>query len=312
MSERKLMVLGTASQVPARERNQNGYFLRFDAEGFLFDPGEGTQRQMILSGVSVSGITRIFVSHFHGDHCLGLAGIIQRISLDRVPHPIEIYYPASGQVYYEHLRDACSYHHAARLIEHPIAQDGTLYEDDRISIEAKRLDHDIETYGFRMQEKDSYTLIPQRLHEEGISGESAGKLKNEGCVLVGEKVVRIEDVGLRVPGQIFAYVMDTRLCRAVFELAARADMLLMEATFLSDLQDKAREYGHLTAAQAGKVARDCGVKLLVITHYSQRYLSVDPLVEEAACFHPRTEAARDGESIDFPKRRRSDLIDRGL
>lgn len=312
MSERKLIVLGTASQVPARDRNQNGYFLRFDGQGFLFDPGEGTQRQMIHSGVSVSEITRIFISHFHGDHCLGLAGIIQRISLDRVPHAIEIHYPASGQMYYENLRDACSYHRTAHLVERPIFQDGTLHEDDLIQIEAKRLDHDIDTYGFRVREKDSWTLNPQRLREAGISGEAAGRLKKEGSLSVGEQIVCIEDVGSKMPGQIFAYVMDTRLCPAVYELASGADMLLMEATFLSSLEDKAREYGHLTAAQAGAVARDCGVKLLVISHYSQRYQSSDPLVEEAARFHPETRAAGDGDHIDFPRRKRPDLAGRDL
>ncbi len=305
MSERRLIVLGTASQVPARERNQNGYFLRFDDEGLLFDPGEGTQRQMIFSGVSVTGITRIFISHFHGDHCLGLAGIIQRISLDRVPHPIEIYYPASGQRYYENLRDACSYHHVAPLVERPISHDGRIFENERIFIEARRLDHDIETYGFRLEEKDSYTLIPRRLGEEGIAGDTAGRLKREGHVTVGDKTVRIEDVGRRLPGQVFAYVMDTRLCSAVFDLASCADMLLMEATFLSDLEDKAREYGHLTAAQAGQVARDCGVKLLVISHYSQRYLTPEALEEEALRFHPLVRAAVDGDRIDLPRRRRS-------
>jgi ribonuclease Z len=96
MSVRKLIVLGTASQVPNRDRNQNGYFLRFDAEGFLFDPGEGTQRQMIMAGVSAGSITRIFITHFHGDHCLGLAGIIQRISLDRCRIRGGVL-PASGQ-----------------------------------------------------------------------------------------------------------------------------------------------------------------------------------------------------------------------
>ena len=305
MSERKLIVLGTASQVPARERNQNGYFLRFDDEGFLFDPGEGTQRQMIFAGVSVSGITRILVSHFHGDHCLGLAGIIQRISLDRVPHPIEVYYPASGQRYYEHLRDACSYHHAARLVERPISGDGRVFEDERLFIEARRLDHDIETYGYRIQEKDSFTLLPHRLAEEGIIGEAAGQLKKEGRLELGGRTVFIQDVGVRLPGQVFAYVMDTRLCPAIFERASGADMLLMETTFLSDLEDKAREFGHLTAAQAGIVARDSGVDFLVITHFSQRYLTPESLVQEASQYHPRVMAAQDGDHIDLPRRRRA-------
>ncbi|MEP6923654.1 MAG: MBL fold metallo-hydrolase, partial [Pyrinomonadaceae bacterium] len=84
MSIRKFVALGTASQVPTRERNHNGYFLRWDEHGFLFDPGEGTQRQMTLAGVSASEITKIFITHFHGDHCLGLPGVMQRLSLDRV------------------------------------------------------------------------------------------------------------------------------------------------------------------------------------------------------------------------------------
>jgi ribonuclease Z len=305
MSERKLIVMGTASQVPARERNQNGYFLRFDDEGFLFDPGEGTQRQMIFAGVSVSGITRIFISHFHGDHCLGLAGIIQRISLDRVPHPVEVYYPASGQRYYEHLRDACSYHHAAHLVERPISEDGRLFENERLFIEARSLDHDIETYGYRIQEKDSFTLLPHRLVEEGIAGEAAGLLKKEGRLELEGRIVLLQDMGVRLPGQAFAYVMDTRLCPAVFDLASGADLLLMEATFLSDLEDKAREFGHLTAAQAGMAARDSGVDLLVITHYSQRYLTPEALVQEASQYHPRVRAALDGDHIELPRRRRT-------
>ena len=101
VSGRELVVLGTASQAPTRHRNHNGYLLRWDAEGFLFDPGEGTQRQMLLAGVARSAITRLCLTHFHGDHCLGVPGIVQRLSLDRVPHPVRAHYPASGQEYFD-------------------------------------------------------------------------------------------------------------------------------------------------------------------------------------------------------------------
>src|SRR5262249_27893983 len=100
MSPRELVVLGTASQGPTPDRNHNGYLLRWDTEGLLFDPGEGTQRQLLLAGVAPSAITRICVTHFHGDHCLGLPGVLQRLSLDRVPHPVYAHYPASGQEYF--------------------------------------------------------------------------------------------------------------------------------------------------------------------------------------------------------------------
>ena len=97
MSNRELVVLGTASQAPTRRRNHNGYFLRWDGEGLLFDPGEGTQRQMLFAGVTASQVTRVCITHFHGDHCLGLPGVLQRMSLDRVPHVVEICYPAQSR-----------------------------------------------------------------------------------------------------------------------------------------------------------------------------------------------------------------------
>src|SRR5881227_650044 len=119
MSSREVVILGTASQVPTRARNHNAAFLFWDDLGILFDPGEGTQRQMTLAGISVSQITHIALTHFHGDHCLGLAGIIQRLSLDRVEHPVEVLYPASGQVYFERLRHASAFYETATLVPPP-------------------------------------------------------------------------------------------------------------------------------------------------------------------------------------------------
>ena len=124
MSNRELVVLGTASQAPTRSRNHNGYFLRWDDEGLLFDPGEGTQRQMLFAGVTASQITRICVTHFHGDHCLGLPGVLQRISLDQVPHAVEVCYPAESQEVFGRLRHASLFRDRLQLRERPVGQDG--------------------------------------------------------------------------------------------------------------------------------------------------------------------------------------------
>jgi len=304
MSERKLIVFGTASQVPARTRNQGGYLLRFDDQGFLFDPGEGTQRQMIFAGASVSEITKIFITHFHGDHCLGLAGIIQRISLDRVGHTIEVYFPSSGSQYFEHLRDSSLFHNTAKLKACPVDGPGVIFENENLVIEAGRLDHDVETFGYRIQERDSYTLIPQKLFEAGIAGSDISLLKRLGRITIDGRTIDITKVGEMLAGQGFAFVMDTRDCKAARELACGVDLLVCEATFLSDLASTAWEYGHLTAEQAGRIARDAGVKKLVLTHFSQRYTSVDELAIEAGRFHDDVVAATDGAHIPFPKRKR--------
>ncbi len=115
MSVRELVVLGTASQVPTRHRNHNGYLLRWDGEGILFDPGEGTQRQMLRAGVAAHDLNRICVTHFHGDHSLGLAGVIQRINLDQVPHEVTAHYPRSGQRFFDRLRYATAYRETVAL-----------------------------------------------------------------------------------------------------------------------------------------------------------------------------------------------------
>src|SRR5215471_5941332 len=104
VANRELVVLGTASQAPTRTRNHNGYFLRWDDEGLLFDPGEGTQRQMLLAGVTAHQVTRICVTHFHGDHCLGLPGVLQRMALDQVTGTVEVAYPASGADMFDRIR----------------------------------------------------------------------------------------------------------------------------------------------------------------------------------------------------------------
>src|SRR5262249_35134244 len=118
---RDVTFLGTASQVPTRTRNQTALFLAWDGLGILFDAGEGTQRQMTHAGVRAAQLTHIVLTHFHGDHCLGLAGVLQRLSLDRVPHPVEVVYPAGGQAYFERLRHASAYHEAATLVPRPVA-----------------------------------------------------------------------------------------------------------------------------------------------------------------------------------------------
>ena len=113
MSQRELIVLGTSSQVPTRYRNHNGYLLRWDGEGVLFDPGEGTQRQMLFAGVAMRDVTRVCITHFHGDHCLGLPGVVQRLSLDNAPHQVPIHFPASGAAYYDRLRHASAFYDVA-------------------------------------------------------------------------------------------------------------------------------------------------------------------------------------------------------
>ncbi|MEV4508386.1 ribonuclease Z [Dactylosporangium sp. NPDC049525] len=301
---RELVVLGTSSQVPTRTRNHNGYFLSWDGEGILFDPGDGTQRQMSLAGVSATDITRICVTHFHGDHCLGLPGVIQRISLDSAPHPVTAHFPASGQVFFDRLRHASVFYDAADIRPDPVTNDGFIATSPKWSLEARRLDHGIDTYGYRLVEADGRRMVPELLGQHGVSGPAVGILQRDGAVTVDGRTVTVEAVSVPRPGQRFAFVMDTRLCEGVFALAAGADLLVIESTYLDVDAGLAAAHGHLTAGQAARVAAESGVRTLVLTHFSQRYDDPTRFAEEAAkAFDGEVVVAEDLTRIRVPARR---------
>ena len=125
---RDLIILGCSSQQHTSKRNQGAYLIRWNEQGLLFDPGEGTQRQFIFANVSPTHVSHIFISHFHGDHCLGLGSMLMRLNLDKVPHPVHCYYPASGQVYFERLRYGTIYHQTIQIVEHPVSHEGIVHK----------------------------------------------------------------------------------------------------------------------------------------------------------------------------------------
>jgi len=311
VSTRDLIVLGSASAVPTRTRNHNGYLLRWDGQGLLFDPGEGTQRQMSFAGLAATDITWLCVTHFHGDHCLGVPGIVQRIARDRVPHPVHAVYPAGGAVYWDRLRHATIFHDTADVREQPVSGELAVLDTGSLpfGLVARRLSHPVEAYGYRLVEPDGVTMLPERLAEHGIAGPLVGRLQREGSVVAPDgATVGLAECSEPRPGQKAAFVMDTRLCPAVFELADKADLLVIESTFLDADAALAAEYGHLTAGQAGRVAAEAGVRTLVLTHISERYQTADEpefVRQAAAVFDGEIVLAHDLDRIGLPPRRRT-------
>jgi ribonuclease Z len=305
MSVRQATFLGTASQVPTRWRNHNAVFLQWDELGILFDPGEGTQRQMTMAGLSATQITHICITHFHGDHCLGLAGIVQRLSLERVEHPVEVVYPASGQAFFERLRHASAFHEVATLIPRAVRAKESIIEVCRagsVRLLAAALDHGIECQGYRLQEDDGVRMLPERLAEAGVSGPAVRQLIQAGRIQVGDRLIRLEEVSESRQGQSFALVMDTRRCAGAETLAHRADLLVCEATYQDDAEREADERFHMTASGAAGLARSAGVRRLALTHFSQRYTTLEGFEREASAVHPDVFCADDLSVVSMPKR----------
>jgi ribonuclease Z len=307
MSVRELVVLGTSSAVPTRRRNHNGYFLRWDTHGVLFDPGEGTQRQMRLAGLAATDITRICVTHFHGDHCLGLPGTIQRIARDRVPHTVRVAYPADGQSYWRRLRHATAFHDTDVVLPQPVGGTGScLLGEPDLRVTALPLRHSTTAYGYRLAEPDGWRMLPERLAAHGVRGPMVGELQRRGVVTTAQgRRVELADCARPRRGQVMAFVMDTAECEEAVELARGADMLVIESTYLDTEEHLARAYGHLTARQAGRVAARAGARTLVLTHISERYEDRDDarfLAEAAAEFDGPLTLAQDLQRLPVPPR----------
>lgn len=302
MSVRDLVILGSSSQQPTRTRSHNAYLVRWNEEGLLFDPGEGTQRQFIFANVSPTVVKRIFISHFHGDHCLGLGSMLMRLNLDKVTHPIHCYYPASGKRYFDRLRYCTSYHENIIVVEHPVKNAGLVEDDGHFRIEATFLDHGIDNIGWRITEPDTRKYDQKKLEENKIRGPLVRELIDNGKITTTDgRIITLEEVSWIRPGDSIAVVIDTRYCPQAIEIAKNARLLLCESTYMNEHAQLAYEHYHLTAGQAASIAKEAGAKQLVLTHFSARYINLREMEAEAQAIFPNTGMAEDFRVFPFPK-----------
>ena len=300
MSIRNLTILGSSSQQPTRKRNHGAYLFRWNEEGLLFDPGEGTQRQFIFANVTPTCVTHIFVSHFHGDHCLGLGSMLMRLNLDKVKHPIHCYYPASGKKYFDRLRYGTIYHETINVVEHPVSKAGFVEDTGKFKIEAAFLKHGVDNIGWRITEHDRRKFYPEKLKALGIEGLLVRQLEKQGELNIKGHKVTLDEVTWIRKGDAIAVVSDTLPCQAAIEIARGAKILLCESTYLEDHRELAKQHYHLTAKQAATIAKEAGVEMLILTHFSARYPNIHDFEIEAREIFPNTLGAEDFKTFSFP------------
>ena len=213
-------------------------------------------------------------------------------------------FPAGGAEYFTRLRHASSFYETADLAVEPVDTDGQRFALGVGTLEARRLRHPIETYGYRLVEPDGCRMLPERLAAYGIAGPDTGRLLRDGHLDRDGRRVTRDEVSVVRPGQRFAFVMDTGLCDGVYALAEHADLLVIESTFLESEAALAAEVGHLTAGQAARVAAESGVRTLVLTHFSQRYADPRRFHDEAReHFTGDLVIAEDLQTVPVPPRR---------
>lgn len=304
---RELIVLGTASQAPTRTRAHVSTVLRWDDQLLLFDPGENTQRQAILAGVNINRLTAICISHFHGDHCLGLPGVVQRRALHNSTNEhrladLPVIFPEEGRAYFDRLMSCSIFHDSSGTVSQGVEADGFVTNVGKLQLSAAALDHRVTTFGYRLEEPPSRKLNTVLLSERYLEGRLIGQLARDGEITHRGIHTRIEDVSTTRAGQSMAFVMDTAECDGAVSLAEGVDLLVCEATFADEQLDLAHKYKHLTASQAGRLAAKAGARRLVLTHFSARYKNPNLLGEQASQHHGDVVVAEDLTTIPVPER----------
>ena len=277
----QITFLGTSSMVPTKERNQIAVFLSYGSEGILFDCGEGTQRQFKIAGISLTKVTKILISHWHGDHVLGLPGLIQSLSSMDYSDKLEIYGPSGTKKRMEKMFEAFVFDKRLDFVVKEV-KSGIFFENNEFQIEAYPLEHGIEIIGYRFVEKDKRKIDMKKVKKFNISsGPLIGKLQEGKTIEHDGKKISPDEVSFVESGKKVAYVTDTVICDNCYKIADDADLLISEATYSSKLVGKSEEYGHMTAKQAAQIANKSNVKQLVLIHFSARYKNTQELEEDA-------------------------------
>lgn len=306
----ELFFLGTGAGMPSRKRNVTSVALNLLQERgtvWLFDVGEGTQHQMLRSHVKPGRLEYIFITHLHGDHLYGLPGMLTSRSYQGGEDPLTIFGPRGIRTFVETALavSGAQLDYTLNIAE---IEEGTVLDDESWTVTAAKLEHRIESYGFRIAEKDAPGRLDiGKLEAEGVRpGPHYAVLKRGETVVLpdGRMLDGAKYVGAPLRGRTVVIFGDTRPCESAIRLARGADVLVHEATYMHERSDQAHRYYHSTALQAALLAKEAGAGSLILTHLSSRYQDegVHSLLEEARVIFPNAHVAEDLWSFSVPRK----------
>ncbi len=298
----KVIFLGTSGSMPTPERSSSSVAVKMGRDVVILDCGEGTQRQMVAAHIGFSRVKLIFVTHLHGDHVLGVPGLLQSMTLQRREEPLEICGPRGIHAFLQGVSNTLG-GPCFPVTVHEICEPGVVFEAKSFTVESCRADHRLEAWSYAIVEKPR----PGRFHVEKAKAFGAPegilwkRLQDGEDVEFNGVVIRSSQItDPPRPGRRLVYTGDTRPSEEVTKMAAGADLLIHEATFGDELTERAAEDGHSTVSQAAGVAVKAGVKRLILTHISSRYGDPSSLLEAALKIFPHTVIASDLLEVDVP------------
>jgi len=267
--------------MPTKERNNSAVYLDFKGEGILFDCAEGTQRQMKICGINLAKTSKICISHWHGDHILGLPGLLLTISSLDLSKTIDIYGPKGSKKAFQSLFGGVTFETKfnIRITE---VDEGIFFENEDYKIESMPMKHPVPCVGFAFIEKDRRRIKLDYVTKLGIpTGPLLGELQRGKNIDYKGKKITADEATITIQGKKITFITDTILNKNCYTLAKNADILITDSTYTSKLKDKAEEHGHLTAIEAAQMAAQSGAKKLILTHFSARYKNTIEIEEDA-------------------------------
>jgi ribonuclease Z len=300
----EVTILGSSSASPTKTRHHSAQFVSLDGSHFLVDCGEGAQRQLLLHGIRFSRIRYILISHLHGDHFFGLPGLLSTMNLGGRTEPLWIAGPAGLQLLMEQMLSA-SHVELKFEVEYQETNPNEytlLLETPQCIVHSIPLEHRIPCTGFIFREKTAARHLNREACDKYQIPYTAYDALLDGEDFILADGTKIHNPLLTVPGRTprcYAYISDTIYLPSLADAVRGADLLYHESTFMHDLLERAETTFHTTSRQAAMLARDAGVKQLLIGHFSARYRSTDGLLAEAQEIFPATAVAEEGLTFRF-------------
>jgi ribonuclease Z len=279
----RVVFLGTGGTYPSKQRNVSSVVVQMGADAVMFDCGEGTQRQLQHSTVSFMRISSIFISHFHADHFLGLAGLVQSMSLNGRETPLSIHGPDGCERLVESFLGLGYFKSGFEITAHDMAPEDT-FDLDASRVTCAAADHTVPALAFSLEESERPGRFDlEKARALGIpEGPLYRELQQGRRIEIGGRVIDSADVlGEPRSGRKLVYTGDTKPCEAIAELSRGADVLIHDSTFADAHATIAHDFGHSTATEAAETAKKAGVRRLFLVHISPRYEDVTVLEDEA-------------------------------
>ncbi len=297
----KIVFLGTSDAVPSKERNHTSIFMTYKNENILIDCGEGTQRQFRIAGLNPCKINKILITHWHGDHILGLPGLLQTLAFSGYNKELLIYGPRGTSIFMKNLLKTFIFFGKISIKVIELNKKKKFFETEDFFLKVEKMTHGVECNAYSFVKKEQMRIDKNKLKKSKLpSGPLLQKLKQGKDISHKGKKYFVKDLTFIENSKKISFVLDTNLNSRIIPFVKDSDLIVCESTFSSEEEKRAKEYHHLTSGQAGKIAKDSNSKKLILTHISQRYTkNQEKMLKEAKKIFKNSFLAKDLMSVEI-------------